>query len=44
MSQRNRKLFRAPGAAAFCAASLVLRMPSTIYPLGIIPITALRRR
>ena len=40
--QRYRTLFRAPGAAAFCCASFVQRMPVAMYPLGIILIIAAR--
>ncbi len=42
MIQRYRTLFRAPGAAAFCCASFVQRMPVAMYPLGIILIIAAR--
>lgn len=31
-----RAVFRAPGSAAFCAASFVMRMPIAIYPIGLV--------
>jgi MFS family permease len=40
--QRYRAVFRIPGAAAFCAASFVLRMPIAIYPIGIVLIISAR--
>ena len=36
MFAHYRAAFRAPGSAAFCAASFVARMPIAIYPLGLI--------
>jgi MFS family permease len=42
MLQRYRTVFRAPGAAAFCAASFVMRMPIAIYPIGIVLIISAR--
>jgi MFS family permease len=42
MLERYRTIFRAPGAAAFCAASFVMRMPIAIYPLGIVLIISAR--
>ena len=42
MLQRYRAVFRAPGSAAFCAASFVMRMPIAIYPIGIVLIIAAR--
>ena len=37
-----RAVFRAPGSAAFCAASFVMRMPIAIYPIGIVLIISAR--
>jgi MFS family permease len=37
-----RALFRAPGAAAFCAAAFVMRMPIAIYPIGIVLVISAR--
>jgi MFS family permease len=42
MLRRYRAVFRAPGSAAFCAASFVMRMPIAIYPLGIVLIISAR--
>lgn len=42
MFARYRTIFRAPGSAAFCAASFVMRMPIAIYPLGIVLIISAR--
>lgn len=42
MFARYRTVFRTPGAAAFCAASFVMRMPIAIYPLGIVLIISAR--
>ena len=42
MFVRYRSVFRAPGSAAFCAASFVARMPIAIYPLGIVLIISAR--
>jgi MFS family permease len=42
MLQRYRAVFRAPGSAAFCAASFVMRMPIAIYPIGIVLIISAR--
>jgi MFS family permease len=42
MLGRYRSVFRFPGAAAFCAASFVMRMPIAIYPLGIVLIISAR--
>ncbi len=42
MLGRYRSIFRAPGTAAFCAASFVMRMPIAIYPLGIVLIISAR--
>lgn len=39
---RYRAVFREPGAAPFCAASFVARMPIAIYPLGIVLIISAR--
>lgn len=35
-------MFRAPGTAAFCAASFVMRMPIAIYPIGLVLIISAR--
>lgn len=37
-----RGVFRTPGSVAFCAASLVMRMPIAIYPIGIVLIISAR--
>ena len=37
-----RAVFRAPGSAAFCAASFVMRMPIAMYPIGIVLIISAR--
>lgn len=42
MLDRYRAVFRIPGAAAFSAASFVLRMPIAIYPIGIVLIISAR--
>ena len=42
MLDRYRSVFRIPGAAAFSAASFVLRMPIAIYPIGIVLIISAR--
>jgi MFS family permease len=39
---RYRAVFRIPGAAAFCAASFVFRMPIAMYPIGIVLIISAR--
>ena len=36
MFAQYRAAFRAPGSAAFCAAAFVARLPTAIYPLGLI--------
>jgi MFS family permease len=42
MLQKYRTIFRTPGAAAFCAASFVARMPLAMYALGIVLIISAR--
>jgi MFS family permease len=42
MFGRYRTVFRLPGAAAFCAASFVMRMPLAMYALGIVLIISAR--
>jgi MFS family permease len=37
-----RAVFRAPGTAAFCAAGLVMRLPISMYPLGLVLIVSAR--
>jgi MFS family permease len=39
---KYKSIFRRPGAAAFCAAAFVMRMPIAMYPLGIILIISAR--
>ncbi|MDQ6851335.1 MAG: MFS transporter [Actinomycetota bacterium] len=42
MLRTYRAVFRAPGAAAFCAAGFVMRMPIAIFPIGIVLIISAR--
>lgn len=42
MLDSYRAAFRAPGSAAFCAASFVMRMPIAIYPLTLVLIVSAR--
>jgi MFS family permease len=42
MLGRYRTVFRLPGAAAFCAASFVMRMPLAMYALGIVLVISAR--
>jgi MFS family permease len=37
-----RAVFRTPGTAAFCAAGLVMRLPISMYPLGLVLIVSAR--
>lgn len=42
MLSKYRAVFRVPGAAAFCAAGLVMRLPISMYPLGLVLIVSAR--
>lgn len=42
MFERYRSVFRMPGAAAFCVASFVARMPLAMYALGIVLVISAR--
>lgn len=42
MLDRYRTVFRLPGAAAFCSASFVMRMPLAMYALGIVLVISAR--
>jgi MFS family permease len=42
MFSTYRAVFRAPGTAAFCAAAFLMRMPTAIYPLGLLLLVATR--
>ncbi len=42
MLRTYRAVFLAPGAAAFCAAGFVMRMPIAIFPIGIVLIISAR--
>src|ERR687887_224219 len=37
-----RAVFRTPGTAAFCTAGVVMRLPISIYPLGLVLIVSAR--
>ena len=42
MLRHYRAVFREPGTAAFCAAAFVMRMPISMYPLGLVLIVSAR--
>src|SRR3954471_11514617 len=42
MLRNYRAVFRTPGTAAFCAAGVVMRLPISMYPLGLVLIVSAR--
>lgn len=42
MLETYRAAFRAPGTRAFCAAAFVMRLPSAIFPLGLVLLVSLQ--